>query len=357
MLMAREWVSAQLGRLRCSERTLLGTIGWLVGVTIFVTFIGLPLGRDTVLVIMILGLLVVSSQRGRVTSVLADWLPFALVLVLYDFVQATAITLNMPTMWAPQIEFDSELLGGTAPSVWLQEHFSQARPTWYDAAATLVYLSFFIVPYAAAAGLWLRSRNDFRSWALRFVAMSFLASAVFILIPSGPPWAAALCNKAQVAVHSHNLACFRDRPIFAPLHNLLPPFAPSYAGAGNYVQRLSARGLIPLHLRIAGNALGRAQGQVDVLAAVPSLHAGVTMLLLIYFWARVGIWWRSILALYNGAMALALVYTGEHYVFDILSGWVLAVLVSTSANVTERRLALRRRSVIVASPSTSRMIT
>ena len=60
-------------------------------------------------------------------------------------------------------------------------------------------------------------------------------------------------------------------------------------------------------------------------------------------------WARPLLALYPLAMAFALVYTAEHYVFDILLGWaytlvavwVVAASPTTSASVA-RRSAIRK---------------
>jgi hypothetical protein len=55
-----------------------------------------------------------------------------------------------------------------------------------------------------AGVMWLRSRNNFYRWSLRFVALSFLAFVFFALTPSGPSWAAARCTAAQVANHPNS---------------------------------------------------------------------------------------------------------------------------------------------------------
>jgi membrane-associated phospholipid phosphatase len=49
-------------------------------------------------------------------------------------------------------------------------------------------------------------------------------------------------------------------------------------------------------------------------------------MLLLFFWPA-GRYVRVGLALYTLAMGFALVYGGEHYVTDILAGWVMAVAV------------------------------
>ena len=82
-----------------------------------------------------------------------------------------------------------------------------------------------------------------------------------------------------------------------------------------------------LHLREAGVLLHKGQDTVDVVAAVPSLHAGGTMLFVLFMWRRVRVWWRAVLVAYVLAMAVSLVYAAEHYAADILAGWLLAALV------------------------------
>src|SRR5581483_311581 len=62
-------------------------------------------------------------------------------------------------------------------------------------------------------------------------------------------------------------------------------------------------------------------------AAVPSLHAAFTMLIAVFLRARSRSRFRELLWLYPLAMAFALVYSGEHYVFDIVLGWSYALVI------------------------------
>jgi membrane-associated phospholipid phosphatase len=49
-----------------------------------------------------------------------------------------------------------------------------------------------------------------------------------------------------------------------------------------------------------------------------------------------------VLAAYAVAMALTLVYTGEHYVVDVLAGWLVAVAAVAAGAVLRRRLGWGR---------------
>ena len=58
----------------------------------------------------------------------------------------------------------------------------------------------------------------------------------------------------------------------------------------------------------------------------------------LFFW-RTSRWWtRLVLAVYPLLMAFSLVFGAEHYVVDILLGWVYAVLVEVVWRTVERRL-------------------
>jgi membrane-associated phospholipid phosphatase len=87
------------------------------------------------------------------------------------------------------------------------------------------------------------------------------------------------------------------------------------------------------HVRF-GNGSGIFSGTghfADPVAAVPSLHAAYPLLLVLFFWKSAGRW-RWLLALYPLAMALTLVYTGEHFVIDVLLGWMYATVVFVVGN-------------------------
>jgi membrane-associated phospholipid phosphatase len=186
-----------------------------------------------------------------------------------------------------------------------------------------------------AAVLWLRSRKDFYRWSLRFVALSFVGFGLFALIPAAPPWAAAKCTAAQVAGHPYDPPCL-SQPDGAYKGNLLGTVTGQHAGVAPYVQRMVGRGFGDLNLRFAAAVIKTGQSRFDVVAAVPSLHAGGIMLFTIFMWPRLNRWWRPVLVAYPLFMAFTLVYSAEHYFTDVLAGWLAAALVCLGANRIER---------------------
>jgi len=58
-----------------------------------------------------------------------------------------------------------------------------------------------------------------------------------------------------------------------------------------------------------------------------------------FIWTRVRPGWRPLLVAYPLIMAFTLVYTAEHYVVDVLLGWVLAAVVIAATRYLNTRRA------------------
>jgi membrane-associated phospholipid phosphatase len=125
----------------------------------------------------------------------------------------------------------------------------------------------------------------------------------------------------------------------------------------------SQQGHIPYLYRIIGYMWNHTDGMypaaglfqngneyVNEVAAVPSLHAAFPLMFTLFFWssARGRPWLRALLVAYPLAMAFTLVYAGEHYVFDVLLGWIYAVGVYAAVTAVERARAKRRHARVPA---------
>nr|WP_245555802.1 phosphatase PAP2 family protein [Gordonia soli] len=296
---------------------------------------GFAFDRTRLIVLLVLGLLAASIGRRSALTVIIDWLPFALILMLYDWTRDVAVWLGMPTHWHLAVDIDNWMFG-VNPTVFLQSHLKHAGPTWWEVITSVVYMSYFIVPYAVAAVLWLRDRAAWRRYAACFVATTFLALVGYTLLPAAPPWAAAKCTAAEVVDHPHDPLCMYD-PAPDPSGGLLGQVDPSNPGAAPYVERISARGWEYLNFQTASNLLQLGQGKANLVAAIPSLHAGLTMLLALFMWPRVKALGKTLFMGYALTMAFALVFTGEHYVIDILLGWGLAAAVILTYRIVDAR--------------------
>lgn len=314
---------------------------WVLVVVYRTLTAGLAFNREWLLLYITTGLVAAGiGRRHKVFAVVRDWLPFACVLLLYDLSRGAATLLGAPTLWQLQPRVDRWLFFGTAPTVWLQEQLKKPEPPWWEVAISGVYMSFFILPYVVAGLLWLRSRDDWAAFVRRFVALSFTALVVYVLLPAAPPWAAARCTTADINAGPANPHCMFANPADVPDGGLLGVMRTHQPGANPFVERISTRGWGTLHLQSASALVDSGQASVNLVAAIPSLHAGVTAMVVMFLWRRVQPRLRALLAAYGLIMAFALVYSAEHYVVDILLGWLLAAVVLLVIG----RLESRRRS-------------
>jgi hypothetical protein len=318
---------------------------WALVVVYRTLTVGLAFNRELLLLYITAGLIAASiGRRHKVFAVVRDWLPFALVLVLYDLSQGAAKLFGASTLWQFQVDADRWLFFGTMPTVWLQEHIKMAQPQWWEVIISSIYMSFFMLPYVVAGLLWLRNRGDWAAFIRRFVALQFAALVIFVVLPAAPPWAAARCTPADVAGGPFNPRCMYRTPAGVPNGGLLGPMHTSQPGAHQFVERISTRGWGTLHLQSAGVLLDHGQASVNLVAAIPSLHAGLTAMTAVFLWRRVKRWWRPLLAAYVLAMAFALVYSAEHFVVDILLGWALTAIVLLAVGRLESAWSRRRAS-------------
>lgn len=296
---------------------------WALALLYWIYRVGLTFDRNTLILYVCAGLIAASIGRRGVLSVLRDWLPFAAMLVTYDLTRGAAEALGRPTEWHLQLDFDKALFGGTEPTVWLQAKLKEPFPPWWEILVSLIYVSYFFAPYAVAGILWLRDRAAWRRFAFQFVTISFLGLIGFVAFPAAPPWAASQCSAAEVASGPADPPCLEAKVGTVTDGGILGKVQPTHRGAAPYIERVASRGWNKLGIPQAKALVDEGQAGANEVAAVPSLHAAISALLTVFFWPRVRKRWRPLLALYAVAMGFSLVYGAEHYVFDILTGWLL----------------------------------
>ena len=245
---------------------------------------GLPTDRVVLLGWVLAGLALCAVGDGirRLGRLLADWLPLVVVLLAYDATRGLADGLGATVHVTEPALVDRWLGGGVLPTVVLQEQWQAA---WWEALASLVYGSHFVVTPLVLAVLWLRDRARWVRYARLVVGLSAAGLLTYVLYPAAPPWLAAR------------------------------------TGVIEPVERLSGVGWEVLGLPRAGALLADSQGQVNQVAAVPSLHTAFAVLIcLVLLPVARRRWQRLVLIGYPPAMALVLVWSGEHYVIDTVLG-------------------------------------
>jgi hypothetical protein len=274
---------------------------------------GIPVGRERLLVWIVLGLLALSTSNlgGWMRSVVLEWLPLALVLAVYDLLRGQADGLLFSPWYRPQLEADAFLFGGTVPTVWLQDRLwdGSLDVRWYDYASWAVYVSYFAATYLLAGLLWFFARDRFRRYVASVALLAAMAFVTFALFPAAPPW---LASREGELEHTTRL--------IGPISGHIPFFSLSFEGL-----------------------FERGTEYSNQVAAVPSLHAAYTLLFTVFLWRWAGRA-RPLLALYPAAMAFALVYTAEHYLVDILLGWAYTLVALWIVFRVADRLEGRRRA-------------
>jgi len=299
---------------------------------------GFAFNRELLLLYIATGLLAASIGQGRrMLYVIRDWLPFAVVLAAYDLSRGAATLVGRPTMWHWQVDADRWMFFGTVPTVWLQERLKLLHPPWWEVVISTVYMSFFILPYVVAGVLWLRDREEWMRFVRLFVGLSFAALIIYALLPAAPPWAAARCSADDVDGGPSGPGCMFRSAREAVDGGLLGVMQDGRDGAHEWIERIVTRGWGKLNLHTATALIDQGQASVNLVAAIPSLHAGLTAAVAVFLWSRVNRGWRPVLVAYPLIMAFTLVYTAEHYVVDILLGWALAGAVLFALNRYEAR--------------------
>jgi membrane-associated phospholipid phosphatase len=252
---------------------------------------------------------------GRTRRYVIDFLPFAVLLFVYAEFRGLAHAIHPHPFYKPQMVAERFLFFGHLPSSQLQHWLWTGHNRWWDTVSQQLLKIHFVVPPVLGFVLWMRRRALFYRFAATMLSLSFAGALMFLIYPAAPPWVA----------HGRGF-------VYA---QLLPPqkYGPPLpvSGTANGGGHWSPASLIP--------------GNPD--AAIPSLHGGYAFLVFLFVatlaWKRTG--WRrwltiGLAALYPLAQSFAVVYTGNHYVVDILIGFAFATAALVLVRRVWRRLEL-----------------
>ncbi|MCX6791764.1 MAG: phosphatase PAP2 family protein, partial [Candidatus Gottesmanbacteria bacterium] len=223
---------------------------------------------------------------GRTKQFLRDWIPVLLLLFGYEYLRGIVPYLTKNVNIWPMIRAD-EFLFGYLPTIKLQATlFDGVTLHWYDYVAVTLYITHFIIPMVVAFVFWMYDRKIFKEYTATFLVLSYLAFFTFIIFPAMPPWMAS--NQGYIP----------------PLKKIMDQVMVSFAHPID----------VPSVYRFFG---------ANLVAAVPSLHAAYPWLIFIFLLKKFrGL---SIFALpYVAGVWFAVVYLGEHYVVDVILGFVYA---------------------------------
>ena len=179
---------------------------------------------------------------------------------------------------------------GSLPTIWLQDEVYPLSPGGLSWAALIIHGSWFLVPWLVGLVVSWKRPQRIGSFFLWCITLQFIVNPMFALLPLHPPWMASAEVTRIIALH-----------------------------------------------------MGSEIPDNNPLAAMPSLHVALPLLIGLWFFRER---WRvpalAMLA-YSALVALEVVFSGEHYVVDVAGGVVVAAAIALGAAISHR-LAFSRPS-------------
>lgn len=247
----------------------------------------------SIYIILLYAVLIAVKPTRKLALALTPWLIFA---CSYDWMRFLPNYEVAPIDVKGLYDAEKALFGiGTGASTLIPgEYFATHHCTFADFMAGFFYLCWVPVPLAFAIYLYLKGdKRNYLRFSIAFLFVNLLGFCGYYIHPAAPPW------------YAMNYG-------FTPILNT----PGNVAGLGRFDALLG----IDIFHSIYGN-------NSNVFAAVPSLHAAYMLIATVYAaiskqkhvttivfaFICMGIWWTA-------------VYSGHHYIIDVLLGILTAVL-------------------------------
>ncbi len=242
-------------------------------------------------IVIILLIVLGAALMGRLKLFIKDWFVFLAFVYLIDSLRGSiyilTCRLGLPVHVTYVIGIEKALFG-QVPSAALQARLLDPATapsfTWLERVLTAFHGSHFIAFLLVGFIIWLYKSGSFRLFRASFYLLTFLGLLIYFLAPTAPPWMA-----------SNNFG-------------LLPPL-------------IRFNGII-FNFELPDLSTGF---DTNPIAAMPSLHAAFPFLACLLIW-RLYRWKALPFYVYTAVVIFTIVYTGDHYIVDILAGLLLAVV-------------------------------
>lgn len=258
----------------------------IIGADVF----NVRLGVELLTLVVFLAALLITRAAAQF---LRDWWFFLVGLVMWNLSGPIAAQSTFPLHLDFMLHLDQVLFLGRDPVVVVQH--SLAHPGHIgplDILSAVVYNAHLPEPYVFGYFLWRLNRPAYWQFAAAVLLLLVLGFVTFILFPAAPPWMAASRFGQVTSVYNGFGAVLRWHPL--PFHGT-PLF-----------QVFKFHG--------------------DAVAAFPSEHAAFPLLELLIFATVIG---RRALPflIWVGLVCFSVLYLGEHWLTDVLAGWIYAVVI------------------------------
>lgn len=252
-------------------------IGYVLGIFAF-------LPKISILAFIVLISFVLKSQK----LFFRDWFLFLSVVYLSDTMRGLIYYLTSryqrPVYCEYAVKIETAIFG-QVPSVWLQSRLLPDGQTgWLEQTLTFFHGTHFIAFLIVGFLIWLKDKEYFKKYKASFYLLLASGISLYALVPTAPPWMAS--------------------NMFGLLPKLIHFNIDIYTA---YIPDLTAG------------------FNTDPVAAMPSLHAAFPFLCSLLLWKKFRL--KALpFYIYTAIIFFTIIYTGDHYVIDIMAGVGLSLL-------------------------------
>ena len=217
------------------------------------------------------------------------FMPYGALWLVFTLLRSMANETGIPLRTEAVTRIERGMFFGHTPTIWLQSRlFDPLNLAWYDYFTTFIHWSYFFIPHLIAILVWRHSPELYRRFLAMMLILLGMGLAIYFITPAAPPW---LTADAAPQEDIYRVMANVGREIHAGLYNR------TYS----------------------------ALGDPNPVAAMPSMHQGVTVGACLFALHSRRWWVRWGALIYCLLMAYTLVYTGEHYVIDAVVGSGIAI--------------------------------
>jgi membrane-associated phospholipid phosphatase len=241
-------------------------------------------------ILLLCVIILVAVSLGKLQIVAKDWFVFLSFVYLCDTLRGSiyALTceLGLPVHTLYVIKAEKFLFGGI-PSVTLQKLLLKNVESldfgWLEKILTTVHGTHFVAFLFIGLAIWLQKPKYFPAFKTSFYVITCFGMMFYFAIPTVPPWMAS------------------------NLFGVIP--------------EISRFNILIYNMSIPDITSGF---NTNPIAAMPSLHAAFPVLSALILW-QVYRWKAAAFYVYTLIMLFTIVYTGDHYIVDVLAGVLLAI--------------------------------
>lgn len=235
---------------------------------------------------------------GKEFRAVKDWSVFYLLIFVYDSFRSVAPLINPQVNQTLLAELEIYIFNGSIPTIFLQHNFNLMLEGHLGTILTFFYMTHFILPVLVLYFLWRKNRQWYFFAISSLLLLSFLAFITFLIFPASPPWHASL-NGVIPEVKQY---------LFINMDKI---FSTNY--------------LSDLYRSLNSNPY----------APFPSLHSAYPALLFLLsakYYRKYSIFFLVIAII----VPFTLVAFAEHYVVDVIGGWLYTAISYSIVNKFSR---------------------